>query len=447
MSANILIIDDEDLFREDLASLLRDEGFDCRTAGTGAAGLELAKEWEPAVVLCDLMMPGMDGVAVADQLAFSCPQAAVILVTAYGSMSTAVDAFRAGVVDYLLKPLVPEDLINKVRRCITEQHMQRELRYLRRVASHDRGGDKIVGECGVMNDLRSLIAKVAPADSAVLISGESGTGKELVARALHEGRWGVDRPFIAVNCAAVPRDLFESELFGHVRGAFTGAVSDRPGYFELARGGTLFLDEIGDLPLDLQPKLLRAIEQGEFMPVGGRKNVTVETRIVTATNRDLDVEVGAGRFREDLMYRIRVVEIALPPLRERRSDIPILVEHLLHRVAERSGRQPPTVEHAAIGALTDAEWRGNVRELENVLERAVLLAEGPAIGLEDLPPELSGDVGRVTTTADLREATRAFERRHIERVLREVGGSREEASKKLGINPSTLYRRLKELEL
>ncbi len=447
MSGNVLIIDDEDLFREDLASLLRDEGFDCRTASTGEEGLGIAREWEPAVVLCDLMMPGMDGVAVADQLAASCPQTAVILVTAFGSMSTAVEAFRAGVVDYLLKPLVPEDLINKVRRCITEQRMQLELRYLRRVTSRDRGGDKILGESPAINDLRRLIAKVAPADSAVLISGESGTGKELAARALHEGRWGVDRPFIAVNCAAVPHDLFESELFGHVRGAFTGAVSDRPGYFELARGGTLFLDEIGDLPLDLQPKLLRAIEQSEFMPVGGRKTISVETRIVTATNRDLAAEVDAGRFREDLLYRIRVIEITLPPLRERRSDIPILVEHLVHRVAQRSGCRPPTVEHAAVRALTEAHWRGNVRELENVLERAVLLTDSPTIGLEDLPPELAGLSIRAAGSSNLREATREFERRHITRVLAEVGGSREEAATKLGIDPSTLYRRLKKLEL
>jgi DNA-binding NtrC family response regulator len=447
MSDSILLIDDEDLFREDLASLLRHEGFICRTAGDGEEGLRLAQEDEPDVVLCDLMMPGVDGIEVTDRLATLCPGAAVILVTAFGNLETAVEAFRKGAADYLLKPLVLDDLLRKILRCVEERCLRQEVRYLRRTVAEAGTGTTIVGDSSAMQEVKELIRKVAPAESTVLTTGESGTGKELVARALHEGRGGSDRPFVPVNCAALPRDLFESELFGHVRGAFTGAIRDRPGYFELARGGTLFLDEIAELPLELQPKLLRVVEQREMLPVGGTRTRTIEVRLVAATNRDLADEVAAGRFREDLFYRVRVLEIRLPALREHREDIPSLVEHLVRRLAFRLGRKPVPVDHAAMQILMSATWRGNVRELDNVLERAMLLGEADAIGVADLPAELAGTAaGIVEPTDDLKSAVRSYERRHIEQVLSETGGNREEAARRLGIDASTLYRRLKDFQ-
>jgi DNA-binding NtrC family response regulator len=281
---------------------------------------------------------------------------------------------------------------------------------------------------------------VADTDSTVLIYGESGTGKELVARALHEASPARRRPLVPVNCAAIPRDLFESELFGHVRGAFTGAVRDRRGFFELAEGGTLFLDEVAELPLETQPKLLRAIEQKQVTRVGGSRPTQVRTRIVAATNRQLREEIEAGRFREDLYYRLRVVEIALPPLRERREDVPLLVEHFVRRLNLRLKRKLLGVDREAMRVLMSSPWRGNARELENVLERAMILASGEFLGIGDLPTELSGSVHCPDLSDDLRTAD-------IRQVLDASGGNREEAARRLGINASTLYRRLKDLDL
>jgi two-component system response regulator PilR (NtrC family) len=366
----------------------------------------------------------------------------VIILTAHGSMQTAVDAFRAGAVDYLLKPILPEDLSLKLRRCLERTKLERELRYLRREISESGPGTTLVGASPAIDAVRSLVRKVGPSSSPVLITGESGTGKELVARALHEAASGGAAPFIAVNCAALPATLVESELFGHVRGAFTGAHRDKPGYFELANGGTLFLDEISDLALDLQPKLLRAIEQQEIYRVGGTHTIRARGRIVAATNRDLRAEMSAGRFREDLFFRLSVVEIAVPPLRDRRGDIPLLVEHLMRRLAPRRGRRIDCVSNAAMRALMTAPWRGNVRELENVLERAILLSDDECIGIESLPLELTGGAER-REVENLRLAVRAYEREHIRSVLDATSGNREEAARRLGIDASTLYRRMK----
>ncbi len=291
--------------------------------------------------------------------------------------------------------------------------------------------------------VRDLIARIGPSTSGVLITGESGTGKELVARALHEAGVKENAPFIAVNCAALPRDLMESELFGHVRGAFTGAHRDKPGYFELADGGTLFLDEICELSAELQPKLLRAIDQQEIYRVGATRPTKTHVRIVAATNRDPQTEIAEKRFREDLFFRISVVNVHLPPLRERRDDIPLLIEHLLQRLGRKLGRRTLGVTNAAIRALMSAPWRGNVRELENVLERAVLLTDREQIDVGDLP----FDVPASEASDDLRAAVRAYEREHIRHVLASTGGNREEASRRLGIDPSTLWRRMKELEM
>ena len=448
MTARVLIIDDEDVFREDLASLLGDEGFSCRTASNGQEGLRLAEEELPDVVLCDLMMPGgLDGVEVTNRMATLCPEAAIIVITAFGTMETAVSAFRKGAVDFLLKPLDPDDLLRKIRRCAEEHRHRRELHYLRRVVTEVATGTRLVGHSPAMESIRSLIAKVGPADSNVLVSGESGTGKELVARALHEAGRGSGKPFVAVNCAALPRELVESELFGHTRGAFTGAIRERTGHFVLASSGTLFLDEIGELPLELQPKLLRALESDEILPVGASRPVRVDVRVIAATNRDLESEIEAGRFRDDLFYRLKVIEIPLPPLRERKEDIPPLVEHLLERLNRKLGKRVLGLDHAAMQVVMSAPWKGNVRELENVLERAVLLGESDYLGLSDLPPDLTGAVHFPEQSDDLRAAVRAYEAQHIRHVLRACGGNREEAARRLGVNPSTLYRHLKAFDV
>ncbi len=446
MSPRLLIIDDEDILREDLAALLRDEGYTCRTAPDGEEGVRLAEDEEPDVVLCDLVMPGLGGVEVVRRLAASLPEVPVILFTAHGTMETALEAFRAGAVDYLLKPVLHGDLTLKIRRCLEHRRLVMEVRHLRREVSDLGAGTRLIGEHPSIAKIRELIERLAGTESNVLITGETGTGKEVVARAIHEAGPGTGRPFVPVNCASIPRELFESELFGHVHGAFTGAVRDKPGQFELAAGGSLVLDEVGELPPELQPRLLRAIEQKEFRRVGGTRTVEVKTRIVAATNRVLSKEVDDGRFREDLFYRLRVIEIDLPPLRERRDDIPLLVEHFVHRLNARLKRRLLGVDRPAMRVLMSAPWRGNARELENVLERSMILADGDFIGIGDLPPELAGSVHCPTQSDDLRTAVRAYEREHIRQVIASADGNKEEAARRLGINASTLYRRLKGLE-
>jgi two-component system response regulator PilR (NtrC family) len=447
VSSEVLIIDDEEMFREDLARLLSREGYHCRTASTGEQGLDLAVELAPDVVLCDLMLPGVGGVEVVDRLSAICAETSVILVTAFGSLDTAVEAFRRGAADYLMKPFVPEDLVRKVRRCVEEQRLRREVHYLRRVVSGEEKGARLVGVSPAVREIRMLISKLAPARSSVLLCGETGTGKELVARAIHESGMGVQCPFIAINCASLPRDLFESELFGHTRGAFTGAVKDRKGLFELASGGTLFLDEIGELPLDLQPKLLRVLESGEMLPVGASRPVQIDVRIIAATNRELRDEIEAGRFREDLYYRLRVVEVRIPPLRKRREDIPPIAEHLLRKLNRRLGRHVTGLDHSAMRVLMAASWRGNVRELENVLERSLLLSEGETLTETDLGIDAPESVKAPEVPDNLKQAVRLFEASHIGGVLAVVDGNRNAAARRLGINPATLYRRLRDLDI
>ena len=447
MNARVLLIDDEDVFREDLAALLRQEGFACETASNGEEGLHCAEADAPDVILCDMVMPGISGIELVKRLVTLCPEAVILVITAHATIDTTVEAFRGGAIDYLLKPVLPEDLFGKIARSIERRQLERELRYLRREISAAGPGTTIVGNSRSVAAVRDLIARVGPSTSSILITGESGTGKELVARALHAESERDRGPFIAVNCAALPRDMAESELFGHVRGAFTGAIRDKPGYFELAGGGTLFLDEICELAPELQAKLLRAIDQQEIFRVGGTRQIKTNVRIVAATNRDVKTEIEEKRFREDLYFRVSVVEIRLPPLRERRDDIPLLIDHLQHRLSAELKRRISGVDNAALRALMSASWRGNVRELENVLERAILLSDDEWIGVDDLPSELAGDGNVAAPADDLRSAVRAYEREHIRQVLEKSHGNREEASRRLGIDASTLYRRMKELSL
>lgn len=442
MGARVLIIDDEDLFREDLATLLVEEGYECRTSPDGQGSLRLVQEFGPDVVLCDIIMPGMGGVEVLEEIIRLRPETGVIMITAYGTLETAVEAFRKGACDYIMKPLIPEDVFRKIERYLEQKRLLREVCCLRRQIQQEAESYNLVGKSEPMQRILDLIGRVARTDSTVLVMGESGTGKEMVTRAIHRASHRCEGPFVVVNCASLPEHLMESELFGHVKGAFTGAYKDKPGFFELADRGTLFLDEVSEMPVHLQAKLLRAIEQKVVVRVGGTRSLRVDIRIVASTNRDLKSEVKRGRFREDLFFRLWVVEIALPPLREHRGDIPLLVEHFVKRYNALLKKNFLGIDPQALRVLLSYHWPGNVRELQNAIEKAMILAQGDSLGIEDFPRDIVGSAGFSDTSDNLRKAVNAYEQEHIRQALRTAGGNREETARRLGINPATLYRKL-----
>jgi DNA-binding NtrC family response regulator len=446
--AAVLVVDDEPLIRETLAEFLCQEGFAVVACADGEEALARAAAQRFDVALCDVQLPGMDGLQLLERLHRISPETFVLLITAYATVENAVEAFQRGAHDYLMKPIIFDEVLGKVRRLLTHRALALENQWLRRELNRDYDAGHIVGGSRAMAEVLAVARKVAPTRSTVLIAGESGTGKELIARAIHE--WGAERSrgaplrFVAVNCAAIPHDLLENQLFGHRRGAFTGADRDQAGVFVHAGAGTVFLDEIGEAPLAVQAKLLRAIEQKEIQPVGADEPLRVEARVLAATNKDLKREVEAGRFREDLYYRLNVVCVRVSPLRERPEDIPELVSFLLARHARTLGKRIHGVTHEAMRLLTACRWRGNVRELDNALQRAAILGEGPLVTPADLPPDLApeeGDPGRVD---NLGEAVKRFEKQHIERVLRETPDKRL-AAQRLDIGLSSLYRRIAEL--
>jgi DNA-binding NtrC family response regulator len=413
--------------------------------------LERAGEQRFDIVLCDVHLPGLDGLELLDRLQRISPETFVLLITAYATVENAVEAFQLGAHDYLMKPILLDEVLSKIRRLLAHRALFLENQWLRRELNLSRRleSEQIVGKSSGMMQVLEMVRKVAPTPSTVLIVGESGTGKELVARAIHAGGPGLtdagDAPrFIAVNCAAIPHDLLENQLFGHRKGSFTGADRDQAGVFVHAGNGTVFLDEIGEMPLATQAKLLRAIEQKEILPVGANEPLRVEARVLAATNKDLLKEVEAGRFRDDLYYRLNVVSIHIPPLRERREDIPDLVEFLLSRHARTLGKRISGVTHGAMQLLLACRWRGNIRELDNALQRAVILGEGPLITPSDLPPDLAPVEGDPTLVDELGEATKLFEKQHIERILRQTP-DKKEAARRLGMGLSSLYRRIAEL--
>ena len=444
-AASILVVDDEVLIRDTLAEYLGQEGYAVAACATGEEALALAARQRFDVALCDVQLPGMDGLQLLERLHRISPEIFVLLITAYATVENAVEAFQRGAHDYLMKPILLDEVLGKVRRLIAHRALHLENQWLRRELNRARPG-QIVGASPAMQQVFAVARKVAPTRSTVLITGESGTGKELIARAVFE--WGPERPapsrFIAVNCAAIPHDLLENQLFGHRKGAFTGADRDQAGVFVHAGSGVVFLDEIAELSPAVQAKLLRAIEQKEIQPVGANEPVRVEARVLAATNKDLKQEVEAGRFREDLFYRLAVVTIHLPPLRKRREDIPDLVTHLLNRHAQTLGKRLHGVTHEAMQLLLACRWRGNVRELDNALQRAAILGEGPLITPADLPPDLAPVEGDPAPVDDLGEAVRRFEKQHIERILRQIQDKRE-AARRLGMGLSSLYRRISEL--
>jgi DNA-binding NtrC family response regulator len=457
--AAILVVDDEPLIRDTVAEYLSQEGFDVVCSASGEEALARAMERRFDVVLCDVQLPGIDGLELLGRLHRVSPETFVLLITAYATVENAVEAFQQGAHDYLMKPILLDEVLTKVRRLLAHRALYLENRWLRRELNRAEPADPIIGGAA-LEPVFATIRKVAPTRSTVLIVGESGTGKELVARAIHEGGAdrgprsadGKDEPraalparrFIAVNCAAIPHELLENQLFGHRKGAFTGADRDQPGVFVHAGAGTVFLDEIGEMPLAIQAKLLRAIEQKEVLPVGANEPVCVEARVLAATNKDLLKEVEAGRFRDDLYYRLNVVSIRVPPLRERREDIPMLVEFLLGRHARTLGKRISGVTREALQLLLACNWRGNVRELDNALQRAAILGEGPLITPADLPPDLAPRENDPALIDDLSEAVKRFEKQHIERILRRAP-DKKEAARLLNMGLSSLYRRIAEL--
>ena len=441
----ILVADDETNLRRVLSAQLQRDGWEVTAVADGEAAIEALREHHIGVVITDLRMPKVDGMALLAHVTETYPDVPVIMITAHGTVDTAVEALKLGAFDYVTKPFDRDELKNVVEKAAkTRELSQKDVGR----DPEGRGRYRIIGQSAPMREVYDLIERVADTPSTVLITGESGTGKELIARALHENSSRTEEPFIRVNCAAIPPDLIESELFGYEKGAFTGAVTSKPGRFELAHGGTLFLDEIGEIPVSMQVKLLRAIQEQEFERVGGIKTMKVDVRLIAATNRDLKADIESGAFREDLYYRLNVVQLDLPPLRARRSDIPVLAHHFLEKYAKENERELEGFTDEALRALMAYPWPGNVRELENAIERAVVLCEEDRIDAALLPgaqgptaaPRTGDELGLLIPGITMGE----IERIAIERTLDAVGGSTAKAADMLGISRRKIQYRIKE---
>ncbi|MEJ7618256.1 MAG: sigma-54 dependent transcriptional regulator [Pyrinomonadaceae bacterium] len=415
----VLIAEDEDLMRAILARLLGDAGYRVMAAPSAEEALERFAAEDVAVTLTDIRMSGMDGLTLLDRIKDINSEAIVIVMTAYSSVDSAVAALRKGAYDYVTKPFVNEDLLQSVKNAIRQRELFRENRALRRELDRRYRFSEIIGTSDALGAVFRLVEKVAATNTNILIQGESGTGKELIARAIHHNSPRTERPFVALNCGALPETLLESELFGHMKGAFTGAVASKLGLFRSAEGGTVLLDEIGEVSLAMQVRLLRAIQEHEVTPLGSSAPVSFDARIVCATNRDLEREVSEGRFREDLFYRLNVIEIHLPPLRERREDIPLLVRHFIGSTARKQGISEKPIVPQAMSALINYSWPGNVRELQNAIERALTLS-GEQIDLESLPPKIKNVAVQTLPMRDpdgLRPTLEEVERRYILETL------------------------------
>lgn len=448
MPANsILIVDDETSVRESLEKVLSKAGYATWTANSGHEALALLAHHQVDIVLSDLKMPDGDGVELLKSIKKDYPDIEVILLTGYGTIETAVDAMREGAYDFISKPPKKAIILSAVERAIERQNLAQENKYLRTQLSKGVTLEELVGASPAFTKVLEIIERVAPLISTVLITGESGTGKELVARAIHRKSPRTNNKFIPVNCGAIPENLVESELFGYMKGAFTGAARDKSGLFKAAEGGTIFLDEVVSIPLNLQVKLLRAIEQKEILPVGGTQPEIVDVRIVAATNKNLAEEVQKGYFREDLYYRLNVIDILIPPLRERVDDIPELVNHFLRIYNAQLSKKIHGVDEAVLQSFVSYAWKGNVRELENVIERAMIMCDGNMLRPEHFPPTLTQKVFPEEMQSGLKGSVRKFERDTILKALEVAGHDKNKAAGLLGMSLSSLYRKMTELDI
>ncbi|MGE0468570.1 MAG: sigma-54-dependent transcriptional regulator [Nitrospira sp.] len=457
MSASILIVDDEEAIRTSLRSILEDEGYEVAVAATGAEALKIYGTDPPDLMILDIWMPEMDGLETLRRVKEFVPATQVMMISGHGSIETAVKAIKLGAYDYIEKPLSLENVTLRVKHALEQYRLAQENRSLRTKVQQKF---ELVGHSPTMQRLRELIQTAGPTNSRVLIGGENGTGKELVARAIHMHSTRSDHPFVAVNCAAIPETLIESELFGHEKGSFTGATSMKRGQFEQADGGTLFLDEIGDMSLSTQAKVLRALQEQQFTRVGGTKLMKVDVRVLAASNKDLEKEIGNGHFREDLFYRLNVVPIVVPPLRERREDIPALVQHFMKIHSEEQGLRMKEVSPEAMAVLQQYDWPGNIRELRNLIERLMIMVPGYVIEGSQAAMSLQGRATGAVAVAvpssnpllaksydSLRDARNAFEKEYISRKLREHHWNISRTAEDLKIERSHLHRKIKLLDV
>ena len=449
MAYKILVVDDEEIIRDSLSYVLEKEGYEVQRAENGKVAYDKMLENNFDLVITDIEMPVMKGTELLEKIKTLSAQTSVIIITAFGSLDTAITALRNGASDYILKPVEFDELLFKAKKLFEIKDLLLENRVLRDEIHRKYDFENIIGKSTSIKKVYEMIEAVAETDSTVLISGNSGTGKELVARALHYKSHRKNKPFVAVNCGAISENLIESELFGHKKGAFTGAISDKDGYMKAANGGTLFLDEISEMPPQLQVKLLRAIQEKEYTPVGTTASLSVNTRFIATTNRNLEDEVKTGKFREDLFYRINVVEIHLPSLKEREEDIPLLVDHFLNKYRKELNKNIRGLDNEAMRAILAHEWRGEVRELENIMERAVIFCKNDLISISDLPPSFrpKADEVEFSFSGSLDESVRKFERDFILRALENNDNNKEKTADAMKVGLSTLYRKLKELDI
>lgn len=449
MTHKILVVDDEEIIRDSIYYVLEKEGYIVEKAENGKVAYDLIVNNHFDLVITDIEMPVMKGTELLEKIKTLDVQTSVIIITAFGSLDTAITALRNGASDYILKPVEFDELLIKVTRLIENKDLLLENRVLREEIHRKYDFDNIVGKSANIKKVYDMIEAVAETDTTVLISGNSGTGKELVARALHYKSKRKNKPFVAVNCGAISENLIESELFGHKKGAFTGAISDKEGFIKAADGGTLFLDEISEMPPQLQVKLLRAIQEKEYTPVGTTSSLPVNVRFIATTNRNLEEEVKAGRFRDDLYYRINVIDIHLPSLKEREEDIHLLADHFLNKYRKELNKNIKGIDNEAMRALLNHQWKGEVRELENIIERAVIFCKSDLIKIQDLPPsfKLKTDEADFSFSGSLDDSVRKFERDFILRALENNDNNKEKTADALSVGLSTLYRKLKELDI
>lgn len=449
MSYKILVVDDEEIIRESLSYILNKEGYEVEEAKNGRDASEKLREAAYDLVITDLEMPEMKGTELLAEIKKMDIQTTTMVVTAYGSLETAIAALRSGASDYILKPVEFDELIIKVKKLFETKDLLIENRLLRKELNREYDFSNFVGKSPAIRKVFDMINDVADTESTVLITGKSGTGKELVARALHYNSRKKNKPFVPVNCGAISDNLIESELFGHKKGAFTGAISDKEGFMKAAEGGTLFLDEISDMPLSLQVKLLRAIQEKEYTPVGTTSSLNVNVRFIASTNKELLERVNKGEFREDLYYRLNVIDIHLPSLKEREEDIPLLADHFVDKYRKQMNKPIKGIDREVIRALMSHEWKGEVRELENIMERAVIFSKEKFIMLKDLPQtfKVEEEYSDYRASGSLDESVKKFERDIITRALESNDFNKEKTAEVLQVGLSTLYRKMKELNI